>query len=142
MGRGAAGGGRELRVALNVDGDGFEDAQITFNAVFFSHGGYVVDRVRHALYLGGAGGLSLSAALTVDGGSYGEAELVGERRERRCHDRRAPRRPARGQVSVRQQEESPDRPERDRASQQALGDRDGLAAPAEDQARAGDIGGA
>ncbi len=62
----------------DVNGDGFDDAQVTYNAHFWGHGGYLVDTVRHSLYLGGAAGLSPNPATTIDGGGFGEAEIVGD----------------------------------------------------------------
>jgi hypothetical protein len=63
----------------DVNGDGFDDLQVTFNAhTYWGHGAYLVDVFQHALYTGSSGGLSTSPVWTLPGGSASEAEIVGD----------------------------------------------------------------
>jgi hypothetical protein len=61
----------------DANGDGFTDLLLTtVTQIWGGHGGRLIDRSQHSLYLGSAAGLASAPALTLPGGSFGEADFV------------------------------------------------------------------
>ena len=60
----------------DVNGDGFDEALVTFFPIHHTHGGYPTTNDNHALYAGSGAGLGTSAVQTFEGTS--RARFVGD----------------------------------------------------------------